>query len=50
MDVGRIRSRDGIFDNLVHEVAIPLHGDVPQPIFEMGLAVGEVISQMSCFS
>lgn len=36
----------GIFDNLVREVAIPMHGEAPRPNFEMGLAMGEVISWM----
>lgn len=36
----------GIFDNLVSEVAIPMHGEAPQPNFKMGLAMGEVISWM----
>lgn len=36
----------GIFDSLVSEVAIPLHGESPQPNFNMGLAMGEVITWM----
>lgn len=36
----------GIFDNLVREIAIPMHGEAPQPNFEMGLAMGAVISWM----
>lgn len=36
----------GIFDGLVAKVAKPLHGDIPQPNFEMGLAMGEVITWM----
>ena len=36
----------GIFDGLVSQVARSLHGDTPQPNFEMGLAMGEVITWM----
>lgn len=36
----------GIFDSLVAQVAKPIHGDAPKPNFEMGLAMGVVISWM----
>lgn len=36
----------GIFDSLVAQVAKPIHGEAPKPNFEMGLAMGEVITWM----
>jgi len=36
----------GIFDSLVAQVAKPMHGMAPKPNFEMGLAMGEVITWM----
>lgn len=35
-----------IFDGLVAKVAKPIHGAEPEPNFEMGLAMGEVITWM----
>ena len=36
----------GIFDRLESQVARPLHRTEPEPNFEMGLAMGEVIAWM----